>query len=46
MTIPKRVVISDATEAAHGLDQWGSGEATALAAIYASHLDVLEGDRT
>ena len=39
--IPKRVVISDATEAARGLDQWGSAEATALGAIYADHLTAI-----
>ena len=42
--IPKRVVISDATEAARGLDEWGSAEATALGAIYADHLSAIEGD--
>lgn len=42
--IPKRVVISDATEAARGLDEWGSSEATGLAAIYADHLTLLEGE--
>ena len=42
--IPKRVVISDATEAARGLDEWGSAEATALGAIYAEHLAAIEGD--
>lgn len=41
--IPKRVVISDATEAARGLDEWGSAEATGLAAIYADHLTAIEG---
>jgi len=41
--IPKRVVIADATEAARGLDEWGTPEATALGAIYASHLTTLEG---
>lgn len=41
--IPKRVVIADATEAARGLDEWGSAEATALGAIYAEHLAVIEG---
>ena len=41
--VPKRVVIADATEAARGLDQWGSAEATALGAIYAEHLTVIEG---
>jgi chromosome partitioning protein len=42
--VPKRVVISDATEAARGLDEWGSAEATALGAIYADHLTTIEGD--
>jgi len=41
--IPKRVVISDATEAARGLDEWGSAEATALGAIYTDHLTAIEG---
>ena len=41
--IPKRVVISDALEAANGLDEWGSAEATALGAIYADHLNAIEG---
>lgn len=41
--IPKRVVIADATEAARGLDEWGSAEATALGAIYAEHLTEIEG---
>lgn len=41
--IPKRVVISDATEAARGLDEWGSGEGTALAAMYDAHLSSIEG---
>lgn len=40
--IPKRVVISDATEAARGLDQWGSAEATALGGLYAAHLAAIE----
>lgn len=43
--IPKRVVISDATEAARGLDEWGSAEATSLSAIYDDHLTTIEGDR-
>ena len=43
--IPKRVVIADAVEASRGLDEWGSGEATALAAVYADHLATLEGAR-
>ena len=42
--IPKRVVIADATEAARGLDEWGSAEATALGAIYAAHLSSIEGN--
>lgn len=42
--IPKRVVISDATEAARGLDEWGSAEATALGALYSAHLASIEGD--
>lgn len=41
--IPKRVVISDATEAARGLDEWGSAEARVLGAIYADHLSAIEG---
>lgn len=41
--IPKRVVISDATEAARGLDEWGSTEATKLSAIYADHLASIQG---
>lgn len=44
--IPKRVVISDATEAAYGLDQWGSGDTADLVAMYDAHLDAIEGDRT
>lgn len=40
--IPKRVVISDATEAARGLDQWGSAEATALGKVYGAHLAAIE----
>ncbi len=39
--IPKRVVISDATEAARGLDEWGTNEATALSRLYAAHLATL-----
>nr|WP_255495674.1 ParA family protein [Cryobacterium sp.]QJS06011.1 plasmid partitioning protein ParA [Cryobacterium sp.] len=42
--IPKRVVISDATEASRGLDEWGSAEATALGALYANHLASIEGE--
>lgn len=36
--VPKRVVISDAVEAARGLDEWGSDEAKSLATLYSSHL--------
>ncbi|MCJ1685390.1 ParA family protein [Rathayibacter sp. VKM Ac-2928] len=43
--IPKRVVIADATEAARGLDEWGSAEASALGAIYADHLASIGGER-
>lgn len=41
--IPKRVVISDATEAARGLDEWGTTEANTLGAIYTDHLTAIEG---
>ncbi|QCY47749.1 ParA family protein [Glutamicibacter creatinolyticus] len=41
--IPKRVVIADATEAARGLDEWGSAEATTLSALYSEHLATIEG---
>lgn len=40
--IPKRVVISDATEAARGLDEWGTSEATLLSVIYGGHLASIE----
>ncbi|GAA0192022.1 hypothetical protein GCM10009526_11720 [Glutamicibacter creatinolyticus] len=40
---PKRVVIADATEAARGLDEWGSAEATTLSALYSEHLATIEG---
>ena len=43
--VPKRVVISDATEVAQGLDQLGTADAAALAAIYADHLNALEGEQ-
>lgn len=43
--IPKRVVISDATEAACGLDEWGSGEGASLASMYDQHLTAIEGDK-
>ena len=42
--IPKRVVIAAATEAARGLDEWGSAEAAALGALYTDHLTVIEGE--
>jgi chromosome partitioning protein len=42
--IPKRVIIADATEAARGLDEWGSVEATTLADLYAAHLSTLLGE--
>ncbi len=41
--IPKRVVISDALEAASGLDEWPGTETTALSAIYDAHLTAIEG---
>ncbi|WP_334173628.1 ParA family protein [Sinomonas sp.] len=41
--VPKRVAIADATEAARGLDEWGTADAAALGAIYADHLTTLEG---
>ena len=41
--IPKRVVIADATEAARGLDEWGTAEATSLGQLYAGHLTTIEG---
>lgn len=44
--IPKRVVISDAIEAARGLDEWGSPEAIALANIYSRHITAIEGALT
>ena len=39
--IPHRVVISDAMEAARGLDEWGSQEATELADMYSQHLTTI-----
>ena len=41
--IPKRVVVSDATEASKGLDEWGSGAANDLADLYSTHLVAIEG---
>jgi chromosome partitioning protein len=43
--VPKRAAIADATEAARGLDEWGTSEATNLAGIYADYLTTLEGVR-
>ncbi len=40
--IPKRAAIADATEAARGLDEWGTPDATALATIYAHYMRDLE----
>lgn len=42
--VPKRVVVSDATEVAQGLDEVGGAESAALAAIYADYLTDLEGE--
>ena len=45
--VPKRAVISDATEVAWGLDQLGTVDAAALAALYANHLTALsEGEQS
>ncbi|WP_313716490.1 ParA family protein [Arsenicicoccus bolidensis] len=43
--VPKSQIISDAVEAARGLDEWPerASDARALAAIYAAHLKTLEG---
>lgn len=41
--IPRRVVISDAAEAARGLDEWGNDDAAALGQIYSDHLATIEG---
>ena len=41
--VPKRAAIADATEAARGLDEWGTSEATTLAGLYADYLTTLEG---
>jgi chromosome partitioning protein len=43
--VPKRAAIADATEAARGLDEWGTSEASSLAGIYADYLATLEGAR-
>ena len=43
--VPKRAAIADATEAARGLDEWGTSEAALLASIYADYLITLEGIR-
>lgn len=41
--VPKRAAIADATEAARGLDEWGTPDAAALGTIYADYLHQLEG---
>ena len=41
--VPKRAAIADATEAARGLDEWGTADAAALGTIYATYLRDLEG---
>lgn len=43
--IPKRVVIADATEAAIGLDEWGSKEAAELADIYVNYFNQIVKER-
>ena len=43
--VPKRAATADATEAARGLDEWGTSEATTLASLYADYLTTLEGAR-
>ncbi|WP_367645939.1 ParA family protein [Paenarthrobacter ureafaciens] len=43
--IPKRVVIADATEAARGLDEWGTAEAGTLGALYSDHLATIEREQ-
>lgn len=40
--VPKRVVIADAAEAARGLDEWGSADATLMGTLYGHQLDLLE----
>src|SRR5690625_128619 len=40
--IPKRVVISDALEAATGLDEWGTADAAGIGDLYARHLARIE----
>lgn len=40
--IPKRAAIADAVESGSGLDEWGK-DGQALAALYSTHLDTLEG---
>lgn len=41
--VHKRVVISDAMEAARGLDEWGTRQARSLAEIYDQHLTAITG---
>lgn len=40
--MPKKVVVSDTVESATGLDEWGSRDASDLAAVYSSYLIQLE----
>lgn len=44
--MPKRAAIADATEAARGLDEWGTSDAVALGDIYAGYLTALHGARS
>lgn len=41
--IPSRVVISDAMEAASGLDEWGSSDSKEMGDLYRAHLKKIEG---
>ena len=41
--MPKRAAIADASEAAKGLDEWGTSEATVLGNIYSDYLTALQG---
>lgn len=43
--IPKAAVISDAVEAATGLDEWGGARARGLARVFASYVDQIEGKK-
>lgn len=42
---PSASLIGDATEAARGLDEWGTADATELGALYAEHLAATEGEK-